>query len=77
VLIFVQVVDYETKNPVHQYLAKEYSNPRFDCIIDAFGIQELYLHCHNFLAAAKPYVTVGPAFKEYTYSSVLYTVSAE
>jgi len=75
VLIFPQVVDYEANAPVYQYLAKQYSHLRFDCVIDAFGVQEFYVHCHQFLTEGKPFVTVGPAFREYSSLSLLFTVS--
>ena len=69
-----QVIDYQLHSPVHEYLTHNYSNPRFDVIIDACGIQELYTHCAGYLAPGKPFVSVGIAFKSYTYSSVLYAL---
>ncbi|KAN0102292.1 hypothetical protein V8E51_012802 [Hyaloscypha variabilis] len=54
--------------------ADEYSNPRFDVIIDACGIQDLYTHCAGYLAPGKPFVSVGVAFKSYTYSSIMYSL---
>ena len=73
-LIVCKVVDYQAHSPVHQHLAAKYSNPRFSAVVDAFGVEELYLHCADYLGPGKPFVTVGIAFAEYTYSSMLYSV---
>jgi NADPH:quinone reductase-like Zn-dependent oxidoreductase len=59
---------------VHEYLIENHSNPRFDVIIDACGIQELYTHCAGYLASRKPFVSVGIAFRSYAYSSILYSL---
>ena len=67
-----QVIDYEAQAPVHRYLATHYSNTRFNSIIDAYGIQDLYSHCADYLSPGKPFVTVGVAFEEYTVSGMLY-----
>lgn len=66
-----QVIDYQTCRPLSKYLATHYSDQRFDAVIDAFGIQELYSHCDDYLKPGKPFVTVGIAHKEYRYSSFL------
>jgi hypothetical protein len=68
-------VDYEKYAPVHQYLADKFSDTRFSAIIDAYGIQELYTHCAEYLSPGKPFVTVGIAFKEYSISSMLKAAS--
>jgi hypothetical protein len=70
-----QVIDYQAKAPVHQYLATQYSDSRFNVIIDAYGSHDLYTHCAGYLEPGKPFVTVGVAFAEYTVSSMLYALS--
>jgi hypothetical protein len=70
-----QVINYQAKAPVHQYLTTQYSNNRFNVIIDAYGSHELYAHCAGYLEPGKPFVTVGVAFARYTVSSMLYAVS--
>jgi NADPH:quinone reductase-like Zn-dependent oxidoreductase len=66
-----QVINYQEHEPVTQYLTANYSNPRFDIIIDAYGAQELYNHSPAYLKEGGPFVAVGVAFK-YTFSSMLY-----
>jgi hypothetical protein len=69
-----QVIDYQEHAPVHQYLATHYSNAHFSAVIDAYGVQDLYTHCADYLDPGKPFVTVGVAFDEYTVSSIMYAV---
>jgi reticulon-4-interacting protein 1, mitochondrial len=56
-------------------LAEKYSGNKFDIVIDAFGAQPLFDNCSTFLAETGPYVTVGVAFDQYTYGSMLVAVS--
>ncbi|KIX06484.1 uncharacterized protein Z518_04460 [Rhinocladiella mackenziei CBS 650.93] len=69
------VIDHRANSPVHQFLAEKYSNNKFDAVVDAYGVQELVDNCHRFLKEGGPFVTVGIAFKEYTYCSMLFAVS--
>ncbi|KAF2466223.1 zinc alcohol dehydrogenase [Lindgomyces ingoldianus] len=66
-----EVIDYELHAPVYAYLAKSYSASRFNVVIDAAGVQDLFLNCPAFLAEGKPFVTVGPRLPGYTYLSML------
>ncbi|KAF2264311.1 zinc-binding oxidoreductase, partial [Lojkania enalia] len=66
-----EVIDYAQNSPVHKYLAKEYSATRFDVVIDAVGVQEIFNNCPAFLAEKKPYVSVGPRPNNYTVLSML------
>ena len=58
-----QIIDYQTHAPVSRYLASQYSKSRFNAIIDAYGAQDLYTHCAEFLAPGKPFVSVGIAIE--------------
>jgi NADPH:quinone reductase-like Zn-dependent oxidoreductase len=40
-------------------LAEEYANDKFDMVIDAVGIQDLYANSPSYLKAGKPYVSIG------------------
>lgn len=71
---FSQVVDYQACHPVSQHLATRYSDQRFSAVIDAYGVQEIYNHCGDYLLPGKPFVTVGVAHKHYTYSSMVHAV---
>ncbi|KAH7073463.1 chaperonin 10-like protein [Paraphoma chrysanthemicola] len=66
----VRVIDREAEDLVPR-LVREYGDERFDVLIDAVGIQEVFNNCPGFLREGKPYVTVGPKLGEYTYSSML------
>jgi NADPH:quinone reductase-like Zn-dependent oxidoreductase len=68
----VQVIDYEAHSPVHGYLARRYKDSKFDCVIDAFGIVDIWLHCPDYLTERGLFVNVGIAFQDYTLSRVLY-----
>jgi reticulon-4-interacting protein 1, mitochondrial len=61
--------------PVYKLLAEKYSSDEFDIIIDAYGSQSLFDNCTSFLKENGPYVTVGIAFEEYTYGSMLVALS--
>jgi len=56
---------------VHRYLKERFEGEKFGAVIDAFGVQELFKNCAGFLVEGRPYVTVGPAFADYTYGSLL------
>lgn len=73
---YEQVIDYQAHEPVHRYLATCYSKTRFDVIIDAFGVQDLYTHCADYLEPGKPFISVGVAFQEYTVTNLLYASSS-
>ncbi|ESK86129.1 zinc alcohol dehydrogenase [Moniliophthora roreri MCA 2997] len=64
-----EVIDYREHAPVHEYLAT--NKYQFDTVIDCYGVQDLYVNCDKFLKEGSSFVTVGVAFKEITYSSVL------
>jgi hypothetical protein len=57
-------------------LKERFGGERFNCVIDAFGVQELFENCEGFLAEGKPYVTVGVAFEDYTFGSMLAVVGS-
>lgn len=67
------MIDYHAHEPVTQYLTTNHSNPRFDAVIDAYGVQELYDQCPAYLKDGGLFSTVGVAFKEHSFSSVLYS----
>ena len=67
------IIDRE-EQPLVQYLTDIFGNKRFDAIIDAVGIQEIYTASPAFLAEGKPYVTVGPRAASYTYLDMLSTL---
>ena len=71
---YSQVIDYQACRPVSTYLAKHYANQRFSAIIDAYGVQEIYSNCGAYLSPGKPFVTVGIAHKDLSYSSMLYVL---
>ncbi len=50
----------------------QYKDSKFDCVIDAFGIKAIWLHCPDYLTERGPFVTVGIAFEDYKLSTVLY-----
>jgi hypothetical protein len=68
------VIDYQSSSPISKYLATHYSDQRFNAIIDAYGVQELYSYAGKYLSPGKPFVTVGIAHKKYRYSSMLHAV---
>ena len=53
------------------HLASQFSDQRFDAVIDAYGVRELYSKCGDYLKRGKPFVTVGVAHKNYSYSGML------
>ncbi|KAF2819500.1 GroES-like protein [Ophiobolus disseminans] len=69
----LQIIDRE-EEPLIPSLVKSFSDTRFDAIIDAVGIQDIFMNSPAFLAEGKPYVTVGPKAYNYTYLSMLATI---
>lgn len=67
----MKIVDYTTNVPVHLHLAKTFGMSRFNAVIDAAGIQEMFDNSPTFLAEGKPYVSVGPRAQNYTLSGML------
>jgi hypothetical protein len=67
-------VDYAAYASVTKHLATTYGNSRFSAVIDAVGIQDLFNACPGFLVEGKPYVSVGPKAKSYTYWGILSTL---
>lgn len=68
-----QVIDYQANFPLSQYLTTQYSNGPFDVIIDAYGVQDLFTHCADYLKPGKSFVSVGIAHASYSVSSILYS----
>jgi NADPH:quinone reductase-like Zn-dependent oxidoreductase len=66
----LRVIDREAE-PLVPRLVRDYGAERFDVVIDAAGIQEVYESCAGFLKEGKPYVTVGPRLGSYTYAGML------
>ncbi|KAF2180322.1 GroES-like protein [Zopfia rhizophila CBS 207.26] len=69
-----EVIDYQSSAPVHSFLASKFSGERFNAVIDAAGVQDIFNHCPEFLAEGKPYVTVGPRAESFTVSGMLATI---
>jgi NADPH:quinone reductase-like Zn-dependent oxidoreductase len=59
------------QEPLVAYLSKTFHASRFDAVIDAVGIQDIFNASSAFLAEKKPYVTVGPRVFNYTYFGML------
>jgi NADPH:quinone reductase-like Zn-dependent oxidoreductase len=70
----IQVIDYQKHDPVHKYLAEQYGNNQFDCIIDSIGINDLWVHCEPYLKPGKPFITIAISVPSYTWSSFLWMV---
>jgi hypothetical protein len=60
--------------PVTTQLVTKYRDSRFNAVIDAVGIQGLFNACPGFLAEGKPYVSIGPKAKSYTYWGLFSTI---
>lgn len=61
-----EVIDRAAQSPVHEHLKEVYEVSRFDAVIDAAGVQELFIVCPWILKEGRPYVTVGPRPRSYT-----------
>lgn len=70
-MLYNQVIDYQAHAPVSQYLTSHYSESRFNAVLDAYGVQDLYEHCGDFLAPGKAFFTIGVATGEFTASGML------
>lgn len=67
----MQVIDYREHAPVYQYLAEKYSRNKFDWVLDAYGIQDLWLNCASYLKPGKPFLSIGIQVPNCNYSSLL------
>ncbi|KAJ5404244.1 hypothetical protein N7509_004115 [Penicillium cosmopolitanum] len=54
-----ETIDYRKHDPLHEYLAKEHSETRFDAIADTVGIQDLYTHSPKYLRENGRFVNIG------------------
>ncbi|KAH7379791.1 zinc alcohol dehydrogenase [Cadophora sp. MPI-SDFR-AT-0126] len=69
-----EVIDYQEHSPVHKFLATEFKNDKFDVVMDAFGVQEVFHNCEGYLKPGKAYVSVGPAMPTYSMGAILYSI---
>ncbi|KAF2800433.1 zinc alcohol dehydrogenase [Melanomma pulvis-pyrius CBS 109.77] len=69
-----EVIDYKAHDSVQTHLATAYASSRFNAVIDAVGIQDIFNHCPAFLAEGKPFVSIGPKAKSYTYGALIATI---
>ncbi|KAE8443284.1 hypothetical protein EG329_002000 [Mollisiaceae sp. DMI_Dod_QoI] len=71
-----EVIDYREHAPVHKYLTERFSKDPFDWVLDAVGVQDLWLHCASYLKPGRPFITIGNSLPpdDYSYSSILYGV---
>ncbi|CZT00213.1 related to zinc-binding oxidoreductase [Rhynchosporium agropyri] len=68
-----EVIDYQENAPVHKFLSAEFENDKFDVVMDAFGVQELFSNCEGFLKPGATFVSVGVALQTYSMGSILYS----
>jgi NADPH:quinone reductase-like Zn-dependent oxidoreductase len=54
-----KTIDYRKDTPLHDYLAKEYSDHPFDTIIDIVGNQSLYANSPKYLKEGSTFVNLG------------------
>ncbi|KAL5399804.1 hypothetical protein PMIN02_000334 [Paraphaeosphaeria minitans] len=66
-----QVIDRTAHSALHEHLKVTFESSRFDAVIDAAGVQELFNICPKILKEGKPYVTVGPRPRSYTVLGML------
>ncbi|CZR56206.1 related to zinc-binding oxidoreductase [Phialocephala subalpina] len=66
-----EVIDYREHAPVHKYLTEKYSQNKFDWVLDAYGIQDLWFNCPSYLKPGKPFLSIGIQVPGYKYSSLL------
>ncbi|OAG10875.1 NAD(P)-binding protein [Paraphaeosphaeria sporulosa] len=66
-----EVIDRTAHCPLHEHLKVMFGSSRFDAVIDAAGVQELFNTCPEILKEGKPYVTVGPRPGSYTILGML------
>ena len=70
----MKVVDRKAHSPVHEYLSSAYSNPPFDAVIDAVGVQSIYDHSPKYLSDQGRFVSVGVMSKDLSVASVIQSV---
>ncbi|KAF8855831.1 GroES-like protein [Acephala macrosclerotiorum] len=66
-----EVIDYREHAPVQNYLSEKYSQNKFDWVLDAYGIQDLWLNCPSYLKPGKPFLSIAIQVPDYNYSSLL------
>ncbi|KAJ6102757.1 hypothetical protein N7486_005184 [Penicillium sp. IBT 16267x] len=66
-----EVIDYRQHDPLHEYLAKEHAETRFNAIIDTVGIQELYTNSPRYLREGGRFVNIGAMQAQAATGSVL------
>lgn len=69
-----EVIDYQENTPVHKFLATEFGNDKFDVVMDAFGVQEIFHNCEGYLKPEKTYISVGPAMPKYSMGAIFYSL---
>lgn len=52
-------IDYRKQAPLHEHLAKQYGENKFDIVVDMVGAQELYINSLVFLKEGCVYVNIG------------------
>jgi NADPH:quinone reductase-like Zn-dependent oxidoreductase len=71
-----KVIAYDENSPIHSSLVEKFAVARFDAVVDAVGIQDVFNACPEYLAEKKPYVTVGPRQSSYTVLGMVSTLGA-
>ena len=61
---------------MHSYLVKAFGASKFDAIVDAVGIQDIFNTCPQYLAEGHPYVTVGPRQPSFTIFGMLSSIGS-
>lgn len=51
-----EVVDYKKHSPLPAYLKQAYGDRPFDLIFDTIGVQDLYVHCADYLVSGPLYI---------------------
>jgi NADPH:quinone reductase-like Zn-dependent oxidoreductase len=69
-----QVIDYQSKQSLPDYLTTTHGNSRFDAIIDCRGVQELYSKSAGYLTLKGTFASVGPRIAKYTMGSMLFSL---
>jgi NADPH:quinone reductase-like Zn-dependent oxidoreductase len=70
------VIEYDGygNRSVTGVLKERYGKSRFDVVVDAVGIQDVFDHCAEFLKEGGTYVTVGPRARSLTVLGMLETI---
>lgn len=66
-----EIVDYSAHTPVTSYLAETFGTSRFDAVLDAVGIQDMFNDSPGFLKDNKPFASVGPRAFSWTVPGML------